>query len=90
MQVGVLMDDWWSLTDGGGSSRQGGFGSLVEVVTRDQAFLRSLEVGVGINASRDHQLTVRIQRLHTRWDNQVLAYLPVRKQEVWSCQRSSH
>ena len=53
------------LTDGGGSSGHGGSGSLVEVVCGAQAFLRRLQVGVGVNSSRDHQLTVRIHRPHT-------------------------
>lgn len=64
------------LTDGGGASRHGGSGSLVEAIRRSQAPLWSLQVGVGVHPPGDHQLTVRIHRLHADRDDQVLADLP--------------
>lgn len=91
-----LTPDWWlltgywkSLTDSGGSSRQGGSGSLVEVIHRFQAFLQTLQVGVGIHPSGDHQLAICVYCLHARWDDQVLPDLSGQDtwQEVWCCQR---
>lgn len=76
----ALIEEYWEvigkvLTDGGGSSRQGGSGSLVHAVCWSLAFLWSLEVGVGVHTSRNHQLTICIHHLYARWDNQVLTDL---------------
>lgn len=74
------IEEYWQvigkvLTDGGCSSRQGGSGSLVHAVCWSLAFLWSLEVGVGVHTSRNHQLTICIHHLYARWDNQVLTDL---------------
>lgn len=59
---------------------------MVPVVRRPHSFLWSLQVGVGIHSSRDHQVTISVHCLHTSWDNEVLPDLSaqVTRQETMS------
>lgn len=49
---------------------------MVQVISRVKAFLWRVQVCVGIDSPRNHQLTVGIHRLHPSWDDQVLTNLP--------------
>lgn len=71
----------WSPTDGGSSSKEGSSGSLVEVISWTHAFLRRVQVSVGVDSSGDHQLTISIHHPYPSWDNQVLPDLPDGKRQ---------
>ena len=67
------------LTDHGGSSSQGGFSPVIEVVCWVHAPLGCVEAGVGIKPSRDDDETVRVHSPHVAGYDQLLSDLPAHR-----------
>lgn len=65
------------LTDHGGSSGQSCLGSLSKVVHCCGPTIGHLQVGVDVDAPRDHHLSLGLDTLHTSRYDQVVSDLPV-------------
>lgn len=65
------------LTDHGGPTSQGSLGALAEVIYGCGTTVWHLEVGVDVDATRDHHLPIGLDGFHTSRDNEVVPDLPV-------------
>lgn len=71
-----------ALTDHGRSPCKSGLRSLSEVIHGCGSTVRHLEVGVDVNATRDHHLSLGLDGLHAAGHDQVVADLPVEGQTM--------